>query len=733
MRRRNLMLSLLVLCLAGLVGMTACGGGGNSGGGGGGGNTPTGVTIYPGGNGATVSMAAGTTGNFTAYVADTATNVNWTASGGTITGSGSPNAVFTAPTSAGTVTITAVDTSSANLGGSVTVNVTAAPAGGVLVVPGATQVAAGSTTAFSATQNGTAITAAVWQVNGAQGGDTVHGTIDANGNYTAPLTPPPGGATTITACQDAGCTTTATASVTVVFSNASLNGPYAFSYTGQDPNGFVTVAGSFVANGSSGSITSGEEDYYDGTTNAGGANFGGSFSIGPDGRGAISITSNAPDSGGELQFALTNSAQGKAAAHGIVIRLDTLATASGTIDAQDPNALSQGATAFSGNYVFGLSGIDLFGNPLQVAGRFFSDGIGAFLTNTCEQDINDNGTVLTTADVSLQGNFSPDQSSSTAGRGTLSFNSTNSIFIGQAGGTSVTTTFVYYMVDQKHIKLVETDNNFITAGDIFQETGGNGPFYASVIAKGNFAFTMGGVDITRGGIPFASGGVFAASGATGTASSGSITGGVYDSNDNGTIRSDLTISSGSYTGDSSNFGRFNFALSISGGSNLTFIGYPGTYNGPNGPVNVIEFVDETGSPTTNGTANFVDGGLAYEQTAANTPNGSYALNMSGVATCQGCSEQDIEGQVTTGANGALNGNLDINNVANAGGTISTSVPLSSSSVTTVGTGGRGTPMTIHTQNGINFTENYYVVDDNTTLLLETDSSRVTTGVILKQY
>jgi len=31
------------------------------------------------------------------------------------------------------------------------------------------------------------------------------------------------------------------------FSNANLNGPFAFSYTGSDAGGFLAVAGSFVA------------------------------------------------------------------------------------------------------------------------------------------------------------------------------------------------------------------------------------------------------------------------------------------------------------------------------------------------------------------------------------------------------------------------------------------------------------------------------------------------------
>src|SRR5438309_7399368 len=46
---------------------------------------------------------------------------------------------------------------------------------------------------------------------------------------------------------------------TGTFTNASLNGPFAFSYTGSDGGGFLAVAGSFQADGS-GHITSGMQD-----------------------------------------------------------------------------------------------------------------------------------------------------------------------------------------------------------------------------------------------------------------------------------------------------------------------------------------------------------------------------------------------------------------------------------------------------------------------------------------
>lgn len=735
MRNRNLALSLLALCVAALVGMTACGGGGGS-------TTcttnctpppaATGVTIYPGGNGAAVSMAAGSMGTFTAYAGSAQSgvsapvNVNWAASSGTITGNGTSNGAFTAPATAGTVTITATDLGNMNLGGTVTVNVTAAPANGLLVNPGATQVAAGSTTAFAATQNGNAVTPAVWQVNGASGGDSVHGTITGTGSYTAPLTPPPSGSTTITACLDGGCTTTATASVAVVFSNASFNGPYAFSYTGDDGTGFLGVAGHITADGQGNIGTDGVEDEVDiningvvstnGVVSADTLIGGGStYTVGPDGRVQIDLAT-----GEVLQVSLTSGQQGGAAQHGVMIRFDSGATASGTIDAQDTAALAAG---FNGNYVFGVSGVDFNDLPLVQAGRFMAVSASLSIpSGSAEQDINDANTLPTTnPDTSLTGSFAPDANAATNGRGEVSFNSTNSIFIGQLGGSSVTTVFAYYIVDSTHLKVVEIDANLITTGDFFLETQGNGPYNAAILDNANYAFTAGGSGSNG---PFAAGGVLVSGGTSGAGStSGSVTGGVYDNNYAGSANLDLPVKSGSYTVDS--LGRIDLSLTVNTTS-LTYVGYAGTYNGANGPANVVELIDET-----NG---FVDGGLAYEQTAANTPSGSYALDMSGVANgASNGGEQDIEGQIATGMSGVLNGSVDINNIAN-GFTPASSVTVTSSSITTVGTDGRGTPLTIHTSSpGTNFPLAYYVVDDNTTLLLETDGQRVLTGVLLKQY
>ena len=99
----------------------------------------------------------------------------------------------------------------------------------------------------------------MWTLSSSSGGNL--GTIDTTGLYTAPAFPPPGAAVTVTATATAsdGTVVNTNVSVTIVYSDHSLSGPYAFSYQGNDTSGLLAVAGSFVADGN-GRIVSGVED-----------------------------------------------------------------------------------------------------------------------------------------------------------------------------------------------------------------------------------------------------------------------------------------------------------------------------------------------------------------------------------------------------------------------------------------------------------------------------------------
>ena len=257
------------------------------------------IEVFPG----TVSVPLNGQIHFTAFLPGTpAAHFTWSVSGtanGTIDAS---TGIYVAPASVptpATVTVTAT-LSGGSTTGTATINV--APAQGVAVSPAGIAVLAGSTQLFAATVGGAPVTP-TWEVNGTPGGDAAHGTITVNGLYTAPLTPPPGGSTVVTAVSGANA---GTAAVTVTFSNSSLNGPYAFSYAGTDSGGPLAVAGRFVAISSAGTL-SGLEDYNSLKlkTPAEAQAFSGTFVVYPDGS-ATATVNDVPIGGNDTwHFSLT--------------------------------------------------------------------------------------------------------------------------------------------------------------------------------------------------------------------------------------------------------------------------------------------------------------------------------------------------------------------------------------------------------------------------------------------
>jgi len=697
------------LAAAALLTLTACGGGGSSATTPGHGNTVNAVTVYP----ASTSVPVNGIVKFTAFLPSaTSTTFTWKVTGGgTIDGS---TGLYTAPASVpspASITVTATPAANASLVGTAIVNVTTTQ--GAMVGPAALAIPAGATQTFTATVNGAAVTPA-WEVNGVVGGDAIHGTIDGSGSYTAPLTPPPTGSATITAVSGSA---SGTAMATVLFSDNSLNGPYAFSYTGDDGSGFLTVGGSFAAQGSTGTISNGVED---GASIGSGPSkqiqFSGTFSVNPDGSGTATL------GGGAIwKFTLTSNQQGGAAQMGLLVRFDNTATGSGTIDAQNPAFLT--ASAFSGNYVFGVSGTDRNGSPLAMAGRFSADGVGTIPANSAEEDINLGGTnTMSTPDKSLQGSFALDSTfGGSNGRGTVTLKSTDSAVLGNSNGSFE---FAFYIVDDTHLKVVEIDGNAFLEGDFYSasNTPATGTFTAATaLPTGNYAFTLGG---SSGNGPYAAGGVFVANGGSGAGTSGSITGGVLDVNSGGVqIRIGSSLTSSSYNADMS-LGRILLPLTVNGGSTANFAAYRAAYNTPNGPAELLEMVELD--------PNQVASGIAYPQTSTNALGGGYALDLAGIASVKGggAVEQDFIGRLATSGGTSLSGTLNINNFALT--TTTPNVPLTTGS-TIAGTdsNGRGT-LTLNTNVAAPVALAYYV-SDNGVLLLETDSTRVANGVLNKQF
>lgn len=636
-----------------------------------------------------VSVPVGQLTQFAASVANSSNQavtwqVNGVTGGDAAHGMISTGGLYTAPAAIpnpAAVTVTAV--SQANTSISASTAVTIAPTAAVSISPSAATLPAGAPLTFTANVNGVPTTAITWQVNGVTGGDATHGMITTSGVYTAPIAPPPTGAVTITAV-DQGGNGSSTAPVTIGFSNATLHGPYAFSFSGRNTSGFLSAAGSFTADGK-GAITGGLEDVSGQTSVSTNLTFTGTYSIGLDGRGTAVLTVNGSNAA-TWQIAMANDQ------HGLMIRFDTATvTASGSIDRQDTTAFN--AAALNGNYVLNLSGINSTANLLLQVGALTSNGNGTISSGVL--DVNDSG--APSSGLSVTGTYTM----ATTGRGTLAFTT--------SGGTQ---NFALYVVSAKQFKLVETDAGASSSvvGDLNQQAAG--PFGNGSL-NGGYAFTLGGS--TANG-PFALGGILTANGTGGFNSASSV----FDENDDAVVTPSFTLLSGSYQPDLVNLGRFAATLSVNDdiGRTLQLVLYPQA----NGGVAIIDM-----------DTSLVASGVAFAQAGGGFGSsnlvGGFALNWNGLLFTTPSSEEDISGQLT-GSNSGIIGTLDISTLSSTVGATNPNTAVSGG-VPSVGANGRGTVQL--SGGGATFSHAVYLVDNNTMLVLDLDNARVLVGVMKRQF
>ena len=705
--------------------LPGCGGGGGS-------TTVSSVTIDP----TSITVPINTQTDFTAVVklnnssTSTTTTLTWevngTAGGNSSLGTIVPSSVdaevgvYTAPAAVpstgtsvvGQVSITAVaqqNTSSTTSTTTVTSNTATVTIGvgtGLEVTPTSAIVPAGAGHQFAALLNNAADPAATWTVTSSGGGDA--GTINSSGLYTAPLSPPPGNSVTVTATDGAS---TATATLTVVYSDHSLNGPYTFSYKGNDASGFLGVAGSFVADGS-GHIVSGLEDFDSFITGVSTqVTFTGTYQVGTDGRGTATLSTGQGTA--KLQFVVSSNQ------HARVIRFDSNATGGGTIDQQNLNALSNSLSVISGPYVFVASGADSSFLPMGIGGVFSADGAGNIPATNTTLDVNDDGIAnasgITTGDTTLHGFYQFDAAFPGTGRGTLTLTST----------TTGSREYAFYIVDSAHMQFVEIDGNaFVTGRAVGAPTGNS--FSTAALVGANYSFTNGG-NSSAGA--YAGGGVFVSNG------SGTITGGTFDINNAGTYNSGPALSACPYTVDATT-GRMDLKL------------FTGTGACPSAAsASVAEFATY---PTAEGSAlmleidaNAVTTGAGYQQCFVASACSSGTPAITGASTSLGligegafhknpsAYQQNVVGQITLSSATIGGGHLDINNFnavfpADPVGT-------SGSSIGTASSTGRGTFTIAATNPTATYNLIYYLIDDNSALLLDKDSSLVLRGALARQF
>jgi hypothetical protein len=262
--------------------------------------------------------------------------------------------------------------------------------------------------------------------------------------------------------------------------NAVLSGPYAFSLSGFNDVGLLTVVGSFTADGAGG-ITAGEADT-NGVLGAQNGNIitsASSYAVGSDNRGCATLAT--PFGTFVTHFALGSMSSNIATA-GRMIEWDSPSPsayiAAGRFLLQTSSAFAGG---LSGSYVFHTVGWD----PSPQGGRDVCVGVLSASGNTfnaLEQDCNDAWTITNTTDPAAAGTYT---SLDAHGRGTgiIALGETNS-------------NITIYAVSGSQLLVVNADPSPAASGEWDQQSapaGGSGFTQASL--NGNLVFALNGLSL----------------------------------------------------------------------------------------------------------------------------------------------------------------------------------------------------------------------------------------------
>ena len=484
------------------------------------------------------------------------------------------------------------------------------------------------------------------------------------------------------------------------FTLSSLKGNYAFSMSGMDPStgAYFARTGSFVADGA-GNISSVLEDVVDLGLSVNQSTLSGKYDVLANGRGTIILTDN---SGNTLD--LTMDLQSSSA--GLLVETDGNFASSGSFNLQNVNDFLAGSV--TGNYVFDFSGINQASTTvtnISIIGNITPNGGGTITGGVYDTNDGNNGpsgpTTLT------PGSYQLDPSNGTTfGRGTATFAGRN---------------FAFYIVDATHLKFIEEDAIGLegTSGDGVVQTGTIPTTTAAF--TGSFVYLVGGSSLSTFG-PEASVGRFTL---TGSGTIGNIS---YDENNDGTNNGDLHISQGSnitnatYTIDTNypGSGRGTFTFKDSTGGTFSYVFY--LYSPSSGVIqdvssNIVAdgaLLGQSGSP-------FTLAGLA----------GNYDYNWNGV-NVSSLNEDDFIGQfaLTSASTNNISGVLDgtiIGNGDNGYPDIGTQGTLTIASDSTA-----NNALQISGGSALSFKSVAYIVDANTVLVLDTDTTQVLAGIATRQ-
>ncbi len=539
-----------------------------------------------------------------------------------------------------------------------------------------------------------------------------YGQMSNQGNYVAPLIPPPGGAIALTAVSQADSKQTFCVPVTLAFGNASLQGAYAFSTNGRviSTNTFFARAGRFTAG--AGNISGGLETYNE--VGQGGAtqhNFIGSYNIGADGRGVMQFCED------------TNASTCSASAATVFFRVVVISaqqvqieefsppgsniaarTASGQMLLQDTTVFK--TAGLSGAYSFDFSGILTGATQLSMVGEFSANSIGSISPSVIS-------TIPGILDINNGGNLSQKQilgtstySINSSGQGTATVNTNDPTFPNLA--------FTIYIVSASRAEFIESDGNAVVAGDAVKQqtsscTWGTNSLNGSAILQTNGKSSSGSVtDLIA----------FTANGA-GTAAAGS-----NDENNAGVVSSGTSLA-GAYNIDSTAGFCGRGTLSLGSPASHSYVFYMIS------PSSAI--VQET-------TAGIVGHGfLVRPQSGAVAlePLSSFALSLAGTnAAGPNAKREELLGQFNVGSTGSLVanagglfGSLDVNNSDPSNPGVTQTIALTS------GTMAAGSRATLVLNSAGPSARNFvlYQISPTQLFVMGTDSTGVALGSLFQQF
>ncbi len=459
--------------------------------------------------------------------------------------------------------------------------------------------------------------------------------------YTPPTTPSGNiQPVTIEAFATADHAKNVVANINVTGFAGILKGTYVFETKGEDANGAFQLAGVIVLDGN-GNVTSGEQTHNDPLLSVSDAITGGSYTIGPDDRGTLTLNTADSNIGqkGIENLALVVLSNAK-------VFIATLDNTNPTLNLPPSNETSSGtlelqtsAAAPGGGYAFAVSGVDINNQSLAVGGIFNIDSPNKISGTGSIADEDDGGTL--TSSSTLSGTVTAPDS-----LGSAKFN--------LAAGFAPALQFTAYIVDATHIKLIESDNAGSgagfgsTAGVAIGQGGATGTFKSNSSFAGSYVFHILGRDPDEIPTSLASVGQFTAD------SSGNLINGYSDEE---MIALNLEISdsfTGTYTLDPSGTGRVdsNITFATSGpGPELIF------YLTGNGNPPVVLDADDNPSSSGVGATGM---GLAHPQAASlSSPsfNGKYGVRYTqgnGVGV-----DNDATGQITVNGLSGIFSNMSV--------------------------------------------------------------------------